>query len=229
MVTIRLASTIRTAVISHCATATPLGTPDESFTFGAPGDTPLAGRWIASATHAGVGVYRPSNGILYVKNNLTTGFADHAMVLGVPGDQGIAGDWTGKGYDSVGVFRPGAVAFYLSNRITDGPINGDISFQFGTSADLAITGDWIMQGHDGVGTFRPSNGQIYLKNALTTGFADNAFIYGVAGDQPVAGHWQVTYPPVAPKAPAPVLIPKTAVPYTTPNNGGVPSGNGIGG
>ena len=174
----------------------------------------------------GAGVYRPGNRILYVKNNLNTGFADHAMVLGVPGDQGVAGDWTGQGYDTVGVYRASAVNFYLSNRIGDGPINGDIAFQYGKTTDVAITGDWIGQGHDGVGTFRPSNGQIYLKNALTTGFADTAFIYGVAGDQPVAGHWQAVYPPVAP---ASILIAKTAAPVAVPNNASVPSGNQIGG
>ena len=205
------------------------GAADESFTLGNPNDTPLSGRWMASATHAGAGVYRPSNGILYVKNALSTGFADHAMVLGIPGDQGIIGDWTGKGFDSVGVYRPGGITFYLNNQISDGIINGDISFAFGTSVDLAITGDWIGQGHDGVGTFRPNNGQISLKNALLTGNADNAFIYGVAGDQPIAGHWQVDYPPVAPKSPAPLLIQKTAAPYSTPDNGSVPGGNGIGG
>ena len=152
------------------------------------------------------------------------------MILGIPGDQGIAGDWTGQGYDTVGVYRPSEITFDLSNQISDGVINGDIVFQYGTSTDVAITGDWTGGGHDGVGMFRPSNGNVYLRNTLTTGFADVSFFYGVAGDQPVAGHWQVTYPPVAPKAPAPVLIPKTATPFSTPNNGGsVESGNGIGG
>ena len=161
-----------------------------ALTFGVANDTPLSGRWMLNATHAGVGVYRPSNGLLYVKNILSTGFADHAMVLGIPGDQGVAGDWTGRGFDSVGVYRPAGITFYLSNQITDGPINGDISFQFGASTDVAITGDWIGQGHDGVGTFRPTTGNIFLKNQLTTGNADNAFVYGAAGDQPVAGYWQ---------------------------------------
>jgi len=207
------------------------GSPDEQLVFGNSNDTPLSGRWLFSATHAGVGVFRSSNGILYVQNALTTGFSDHAMVLGNPGDQGVAGDWTGRGYDGLGIFRPSGNAFYLVNQVADGVIFSDINFLFGASTDLAITGDWIGQGHDGVGTFRPTTGNIYLRNTLTTGVSDNAFVYGVAGDQPVAGHWQAIYPPIAPhnNVPAPVLIPKTALPQPTMPGNSVPGGNQIGG
>jgi len=220
-----------TGVFSLRNTNTP-GLLDNHFALGNPNDMPLSGRWFTDATHAGAGVYRPSNGILYVKNTLATGFADHAMVMGIPGDQSIAGDWTGKDFDSVGVYRPGAITFFLSNQITDGIINGDISLLYGASSDVAITGDWIGQGHDGVGTFRSSTGNAYLKNALTPGFADNAFFYGIAGDVPLAGHWQVLYPPVAPIVSPPVLTAKTSLPPVTPSNsngGSVPGGNEIGG
>jgi len=204
------------------------GSPDEQFLFGNPNDTPLSGRWFATATHAGVGVYRPNNGILYVQNTLATGFSDHALVLGNPGDQGIAGDWTGRGYDGLGVFRPGGNAFYLVNQVADGVVFSDINFLYGGSTDLAITGDWIAQGHDVVGIFRPTTGNVYLRNTLTTGNSDNAFVYGVAGDQPIAGHWQVIYPPVAPHNVAPVLIPKTAAPSATLQGNSAPGGNQIG-
>jgi len=204
------------------------GSPDEQFLFGNPNDTPLSGRWFATATHAGVGVYRSSNGILYVQNALATGFSDHALVLGNPGDQGVAGDWTGRGYDGLGVFRPGGNAFYLVNQVADGIVFSDINFLYGGSTDLAITGDWIAQGHDGVGIFRPTTGNVYLRNTLTTGNSDNAFVYGVAGDQPIAGHWQVIYPPVAPHNVAPVLIPKTAAPSATLQGNSAPGGNQIG-
>jgi hypothetical protein len=75
-----------------------------------------------------------------------------------------------------------------------------------------MTGDWIGQGHDGVGLFRQSNGYTYLRNELTTGYADIAFVYGIAGDMPVAGHWQLVYPP----NPGNVLVPLTSAPL--PNN-----------
>jgi len=40
-------------------------------------------------------VFRPTNGLLYFKNQLTTGIADYQMVLGIPGDVGLAGNWNG--------------------------------------------------------------------------------------------------------------------------------------
>ncbi len=39
------------------------------------------------------------------------------------------------------------------------------------------------------GQFRPTNGFIFLRNSNTSGFADSAFFYGQAGDQPLAGDW----------------------------------------
>ena len=150
------------------------------------------------------------------------------MVLGIPGDQGIAGDWTGKGSDSTGVYRPANSLFYLNNLISDGILYGDITLQFGTGGS-AFTGDWIGQGHDGVGLYNTTIGTAFLKNALTSGFADNTFAYGAPGSQPIAGHWQVIYPPRAPIGSAPIVIPKTAIPYATPNGGSVLGGNGIGG
>jgi len=63
-----------------------------------------------------------------------------------------------------------------------------------------------------VGLFRQANGYTYLRNALTTGYADIAFTYGIAGDVPVAGHWQSVYPPVAEPVPGNVLVPPKDVP-----------------
>jgi len=163
---------------------------------GFPGDVPLAGRWQSTSTMAGIGVFRPSNGLIYLKNSLTTGYADYTMVLGVPGDVGLAGDWNNKGYDSPGVYRPSTITFFLSNQVTNGSVYGDIALQYGFPSDAPVVGDWIGIGNDGVGLFRPTNGYTYLKNTLTTGYADITFVYGVAGDIPVAGHWQVTYPTI---------------------------------
>ena len=63
------------------------------FVLGNAGDVPFAGDWNANGTD-GVGVFRPTNGITYFKNALTTGFADISMVYGIAGDRPIAGVWT---------------------------------------------------------------------------------------------------------------------------------------
>ncbi len=164
---------------------------------GNPNDTPLSGKWTSGFTHFGVGVFRPSNGLIYLRNNLTTGFADDTMVLGIPGDTGLAGDWNGDGLDSPGVYRPSNSVFYLTDQVCNCSVTGSYQFAYGIGGDAPVIGDWIGQGHDGVGLFRQSNGFTYLKNALTTGFADNSFTYGIAGDVPVAGHYQLVYPPAA--------------------------------
>ncbi len=188
---------------------------------GNPGDQPIAGRWSLTDTHDGAGVFRPSNGLIYLRNTLTTGFADYTMVLGIPGDVGLAGDWNGDGLDSPGVFRPSAATFYLSDQVTNAAVFGDYTAVLGFTGDSPFVGDWIAQGHAGIGVFRPTNGLTYLKNALTTGFADNTFIYGIAGDIPVAGHWGAGGP-VPNSGVSDVLVPGTlpsTAPTAAPQNG----------
>ncbi len=67
--------------------------------------------------------------------------------------------------------------------------------------------------------FRQTNGFTYLRNSLTTGFADISFVYGIAGDIPVAGHWQLSYPPRP--NPVNVLVLPTLAPVPT---GALPPG-----
>lgn len=159
-------------------------------------DQPLAGRWSGAAS-AGVGVFRPSNGLIYLKKVLSTGYADDTMVLGIPGDIGLSGDWNSDGVDSPGVYRPSNITFYLNDQVCNCAVTARYTLQYGVTGDVPVIGNWVAQGHDGVGLFRQSNGYTYLRNTLTTGYADIAFVYGIAGDIPVAGHWQLTYPPVA--------------------------------
>jgi len=183
---------------------------------GIPNDIPLSGRWQSGAATDGVGVFRPSNGLIYLKNALTTGFANDTMVLGIPSDIGLAGDWNDKGFDSPGVYRPSNQKFYASNQVCNCDVFADYTLQYGVAGDYPVVGDWIGQSSFGVGLFRQSTGYTYLKNVLATGFADITFVYGSPGDVPVAGHWQAVYPPQpsegAGRQPPPVLVPPTFVP-----------------
>ncbi|MEP7288884.1 MAG: choice-of-anchor Q domain-containing protein [Chloroflexota bacterium] len=183
-----------------------------SFALGIPGDIPFSGRWTAGALHDGVGVFRPSNGLIYLKNNLTTGYADFQMVLGIPGDVPIAGDWNGDGIDSPGVFRPSTVQFYLSNQVCNCNATANYIVGLGISGDSPFAGDWNGTGITGIGVFRPSNGLIYLKNGPTvSGFADQSFVFGIPNDVPLAGRWATgpaikSAPETAPKL-APTFVP----------------------
>src|SRR5260221_12169360 len=55
---------------------------------GSPGDVPMAGDWDGNGKD-GIGVFRPTNGLIYLRQTPTSGFADFTMVLGVPGDMPI--------------------------------------------------------------------------------------------------------------------------------------------
>ncbi len=61
--------------------------------YGVPGDNAVSGDW-GGIGRAGIGVFRPSNLMVYLKTNLTTGFGDLAFAFGATGDMPIAGRWT---------------------------------------------------------------------------------------------------------------------------------------
>jgi len=91
------------------------------------------------------------------------------------------GDWTGKGYDTVGVYRQGV--FYLRDSNSAG--NADNVFTYGAAGDIPVI--WHHDGKDTVGVFR--SGTFYLKNTNSAGNADNVFTYGATSDIPVNGKW----------------------------------------
>ena len=203
------------------------------FIYGQPNDIPSS--WhVGTGLSDGVSVNRPSTGITYFRKALSTGFADDTMIFGAPGDKPTVGDWSGKGFDSPGLYRNATAQFFLSNQVAANgtiPVNYVIAFGATSVNYTPIAGSWLSTlSHDGVGLFANTTGSFYLKNDPTiSGFADNSFIFGLPGDQPVAGHWQSSYPPAAF---APVLVVKTASPLSTPlpaNNISVQGDSRIGG
>jgi hypothetical protein len=84
------------------------------------------------------GVFRPSNGALFLKNANSTGFADIVLTYGLPGDKAVTGDWNGDGIDTIGVYRGGT--FLLRNSNTNG--FAEVVFSLGVDGDLPISGDW---------------------------------------------------------------------------------------
>ncbi len=129
------------------------------------------------------GVFRPSNGLLYLKNANTTGFADIAINYGLGGDYPITGDWDGNGTDTIGIYRNGS--FYLRNSNTIG--FADLEFAFGLPGDQPVSGDWDGDGTDTIGVYR--NGQFLLRNSNSAGPADTSFYLGNPGDVGIAGDW----------------------------------------
>jgi hypothetical protein len=131
-----------------------------------------------------VGVFRPSNGALYLKNSNTTGYADIAINYGIGGDYPVVGDWDGDGTDTIGVYRNGW--FYLRNSNTVG--YADVSFPFGAPGDQPIAGDWNGDGIDTIGVYRSSEITFYLRNSNTFG-STITFQLGIPGDVAIKGDW----------------------------------------
>jgi len=130
-----------------------------------------------------VGVFRPSNGAIFLRNSNTSGVADTVITFGIPEDIAFAGDWNGDGIDTPGVYRNGT--FFLRNSNTSG--SADLVVTFGQAGDLPVVGDWNGDGIDTVGVFR--NGTFFLRNSNTSGNAEIVFTFGTSGDLPVAGDW----------------------------------------
>jgi hypothetical protein len=133
----------------------------------------------------GTGVFRPANGLLYLKNSNDTGFADVALNYGTAGDYPVVGDWDADGSATIGVYRNGS--FYLRNENTNG--FAELVFPFGASGDQPIAGDWNGDGVDTIGVYRPSTGQFLLRNSNSAGSADTTFYLGNPGDVGIAGDW----------------------------------------
>jgi hypothetical protein len=162
-----------------------------SFYFGNPGDFPIMGDWDCDGIDT-PGLYRQSDGFVYLRNSNTQGVADIRFFFGDPGDIPLVGDFSGNGCDTVSIYRPSNQTFYIINALgqNDGGLGAaDYSFVFGNPGDKPFAGDLDGDGIDEVGLHRETTGFVYYRNTLTTGNADNTFFYGDPGDQIIAGDW----------------------------------------
>jgi len=167
------------------------GVVQNSFFFGNPGDVAFAGDWDCDGMET-LGLYRRSDGYVYLRNSNTQGVADVSFYFGIPGDFPISGDFNGDGCDTVSIYRPSEARFYIVNELglNDGGLGAaDYSFLFGVLGDKPFVGDFDGNGVDTVGLHRESTGLVYFRNTNTTGVADFEFIFGDPGDKLVAGDW----------------------------------------
>jgi hypothetical protein len=148
------------------------------------GDKSITANFVRSGANT-AGVFRPTNGLLYLKNKNDTGFADMALNYGLPGDYPVVGDWDGNGTVTIGIYRNGT--FYLRNSNTLG--FAEIVFDFGISGDQPVAGDWDGDGIDTIGVYRPSIALFLLRNSNTIGNAEMSFYLGNPGDIGIAGDW----------------------------------------
>jgi hypothetical protein len=162
-----------------------------TFYYGNPGDVPFAGDWDCDGVDA-PGLYRQSDGFVYLRNSNSQGNADITFFFGNPGDVPIAGDFNDNGCDTVSIYRPSKSRVFIVNELGEdggglGP--AEVDYLFGNPGDTPFAGDFDGDGTDTVGLYRSSNGSMYFRNSHTQGNADNEFFYGNPGDRFVAGNW----------------------------------------
>ena len=163
----------------------------DRFYFGNPGDVPFMGDWDGDGIET-PGLYRQSDGYVYLRNSNTQGIADIRFFFGNPGDIPLAGDFNGDGLDTVSIYRPSNQTFYIINKLGSndrGLGAAEFEYVFGNPGDKPFVGDFDGDGVETVGLHRESTGLVYFRNSHTRGIADIQFIFGNPGDRLVAGDW----------------------------------------
>ncbi len=161
------------------------------FLYGNPGDYPMLGDWDCDGVET-PGLYRQSDGYVYLRNSNSVGIADLRFYFGNPGDVPLAGDFDGDGCDTVSLYRPSESRVYVINALgaaARGIGAADHVYTFGNPGDKPFVGDFNGDGVDSVGLHRESTGLVYLRNAQSPGPADRTFVFGDPGDRMVCGTW----------------------------------------
>jgi hypothetical protein len=164
-----------------------------TFRYVMPGWNPVVGDWSGTG-HDGIGVFDPSTGTWYLRNEDNAGPPDAgAFRYGGVGWLPVVGDWDGNGTTTVGVVNPdgpnGQLQWFLRNSNSAGA--PDIApFTYGLSGWRPTAGDWSGSGRSTIGVVDPSSDTWYLRNSSTAGLPDiKPFAYGGAGWAPAAGVW----------------------------------------
>ncbi|HHC09227.1 MAG TPA: hypothetical protein ENK55_11005 [Actinobacteria bacterium] len=158
------------------------------FYYGNPGDLPFVGDWDCDGVET-PGLYRRSDGYVYLRNSNTQGVADVRFFFGNPGDVPLVGDFDGDGCDTVSVWRPSENRVYVIDRLgSDGRGLGaaDFSFLLGNPGDVPFVGDFDGDGVDTVGLYRPGTGTAYLFDRLGPGVATRSLELGTRDDRVIA-------------------------------------------
>ena len=160
-----------------------------SFYYGNPGDSPFMGDWDCDGVDT-PGLYRRSDGFVYLRNSNSQGIADVRFFFGDPGDQPVAGDFDGDGCDTVALFRPSTATVFIINELgsdDSGLGAAEYSFPLGGAGQQPVAGDFDGDGADEVA--------LYDRNAASLQFipdpgdAATSVPFGDPGDLLVVGEW----------------------------------------
>ena len=127
---------------------------------------------------ADLAVWRPSTGVWYVYNLVTTAWTSYSF--GTSGDKTVPGDYDGDGKTDFAVARPNGGAFTWYFAYSGGGTGG---FNFGNDTDKIAVADYDGDGKTDVAVYRPSTGVWYIiKSSDSSTIAPT---YGGTSDVPV--------------------------------------------
>ncbi len=162
-----------------------------SFYYGNPGDYPMTGDWDCDGIDT-PGLYRQSDGYVYLRNSNTPGIADIRFYFGNPSDVPLAGDFDGDGCDSVSLYRPSEGEVYVINRLGSedrGLGAADYHYPFGRAGEVPVTGDFDGDGIDTVAMHDAAAARARIRNGHSADAPEDTISFGHAGDRAVAGDW----------------------------------------
>ncbi len=163
----------------------------DSFYYGNPGDVPFMGDWDCDGIDT-PGLYRQTDGYVYLRDSNIQGIADRSFFFGNPGDVPLSGDFNGDSCDTVSIYRPSEQRFYIINHLgtkDEGLGQADIDYVFGNPGDSPFVGDFDGDGIDTAGLHRATTGLAYYRNTHSQGTADNQFLFGDPGDRFITNDW----------------------------------------
>lgn len=171
----------------HLRTGMPTGGTARQFRYGVlPGDTALCADVDGDGTDEPV-IFRAGGGWHVRAGFELTDTTAHVVLYGVQaGDRPLLGDWDGNGQADLAIFRQGR--WHLRSS---GAPSGHTVAEFGYGAqpdDVPVAGDWDGNGTTDAGIYR--RGEWHLRsNALAAGGTASVQRFGLAGEQPLVGHW----------------------------------------
>lgn len=147
----------RVQTVSHDPQSGQWQFQDHQFFFGDAGDWGLFCDWDGDGVDT-VGVFRPSDGFVHLRNSNDQGPADYSFYYGISGDLPLCGDWDGDGLDTIGVYRSGF--FFLRNQNSQG--QADLRLALDLAGGIPFAGDWDGDGFDTVALHDPRLGLVRL-------------------------------------------------------------------
>lgn len=134
------------------------------------------------------GMFRPSNGFVYLANTNATQVAPIEFFFGVGGDIPLSGDWDGDGRDALSIYRPSNGRMYVSNKLQTQ--FAEFDFRFALSGSVPFAGDFNGDGLDDLGLYRDSDGLVAMRfMGSTAGTPDAQFYVGSNAETVIAGDW----------------------------------------